>query len=147
VDLRWGITAEQAEEGEALPLCLEAIRRCRPYFIGLLGERYGWVPEEITEELMIREPWLVEHRGQSVTELEILHGALNDPRSAEHAHFYSAIRPPSEPCRPINEPLFRKRQRGAASWQTSKGASARAACRCGKAIEIRPSSANGSCRT
>lgn len=88
VDLRWGITAEQAEEGEALPLCLEAIRRCRPYFIGLLGERYGWVPEEIPEELMIREPWLVEHRGQSVTELEILHGALNDPRSAEHALFY-----------------------------------------------------------
>ncbi len=88
VDLRWGITAEQSREGEALPLCLEAIQRCRPYFIGLLGERYGWVPDEIPEELVAKEPWLAEHRGKSVTELEILHGALNDPRTAEYAFFY-----------------------------------------------------------
>src|SRR6266436_4405275 len=41
VDLRWGITTEQAAEGKVLPLCLEEIRCCRPYFIGLLSERYG----------------------------------------------------------------------------------------------------------
>ena len=45
VDLRWGITDEQKAEGRVLPLCLEEIRRCRPYFIGLLGDRYGWVQE------------------------------------------------------------------------------------------------------
>src|SRR5690348_1219615 len=45
VDLRWGITTEQVAEGQVLPVCLEEIRRCRPYFIGLLGERYGSVPE------------------------------------------------------------------------------------------------------
>jgi hypothetical protein len=44
VDLRWGITEEQAERGEVLPICLAEIDRCRPFFIGLLGERYGWVP-------------------------------------------------------------------------------------------------------
>ena len=42
IDLRWGITEEQSQHGEVLPICLEEIRRCRPYFIGLLGERYGW---------------------------------------------------------------------------------------------------------
>ena len=39
VDLRWGIPEEQAERGDVLPICLEEITRCRPYFIGLLGER------------------------------------------------------------------------------------------------------------
>lgn len=45
VDLRWGVTDEQAAEGRVLPICLEEIKRCRPYFIGLLGERYGWIAD------------------------------------------------------------------------------------------------------
>jgi preprotein translocase subunit SecA/nephrocystin-3 len=40
-DLRWGITDEQKAEGQVLPICLTQIGRCRPFFIGLLGERYG----------------------------------------------------------------------------------------------------------
>ena len=88
VDLRWGVTDEQSAEGRVLPLCLKEIQRCRPYFIGLLGERYGWIPEEIPQELIEREPWLAEHRDHSVTELEILHGVLNDPAMAEHSYFY-----------------------------------------------------------
>jgi len=44
VDLRWGITQEEKERGEVLPLCLSQIDQCRPYFIGLLGTRYGLVP-------------------------------------------------------------------------------------------------------
>jgi nephrocystin-3 len=40
VDLRWGITAEQAERGEVLPICLEEIDRSRPFFVGMLGDRY-----------------------------------------------------------------------------------------------------------
>src|SRR6185503_8127033 len=88
VDLRWGITQEQSRREEVLPLCLAETQRCRPYFIGLLGERYGWVPEEIPQELIEREPWLAEHQHQSVTELEILHGVLNDPAMADHALFY-----------------------------------------------------------
>ena len=88
VDLRWGITDEQAAEGQVLPICLAEITRSRPYFIGLLGERYGWVPDEIPAELVEQEPWLVEHLDHSVTELEILHGVLNDPEMAQHAFFY-----------------------------------------------------------
>jgi tetratricopeptide (TPR) repeat protein len=88
VDLRWGITDEQKAEGRVLPICLSEIQRCRPYFIGVLGERYGWVPGGISLELIEREPWLKEHFDHSVTELEILHGVLNNPRMAEHAFFY-----------------------------------------------------------
>ena len=44
VDLRWGITEAQSQKGETLPICLREIERSRPYFIGLLGERYGWTP-------------------------------------------------------------------------------------------------------
>jgi len=90
VDLRWGITDEETAEGKVLPLCLEEIRRCRPYFIGLLGERYGWIPDVIPPEVIEREAWLREHvhERKSVTELEILHGVLNNPAMANHAFFY-----------------------------------------------------------
>jgi hypothetical protein len=70
VDLRWGVTDEQATEGKVLPVCLAEIRNCRPYFLGLLGERYGWVPPAIPAGLMASEPWLAEHGGRSVTELD-----------------------------------------------------------------------------
>jgi len=90
VDLRWGITEEQAQEGQVLPLCLAEIERSRPYFIGLLGERYGWTSHETQPELIARQPWLREHLldHTSVTELEILHGVLRDPSMDGHAYFY-----------------------------------------------------------
>ena len=88
VDLRWGVTDEQKAEGQVLPICLKEIKRCRPYFIGLLGERYGWVPETISQELIAQESWLAEHLYHSVTELEILHGVIRNPEMAENAFFY-----------------------------------------------------------
>ena len=90
VDLRWGIPDERKAEGKVLPICLQEIKNCRPYFIGILGERYGWVPREMSEDLIQAQSWLKEHvqEGKSVTELEILHGVLNDPQMATHAFFY-----------------------------------------------------------
>ena len=44
VDLRWGVTEQESQHGGALEICLEEIERCRSFFVGLLGERYGWVP-------------------------------------------------------------------------------------------------------
>jgi len=88
VDLRWGITEEQSERGETLPICLAEIERCRPYFIGILGERYGWVPEEIPRDLKNQHPWLDEHDESSVTALEILHGVLNNPIMADRSFLY-----------------------------------------------------------
>src|ERR1035437_3916025 len=44
IDLRWGLTDEDASLGRVIRTCLEEIDHCRPYFLGLLGDRYGWMP-------------------------------------------------------------------------------------------------------
>ena len=63
VDLRWGVTEKDAQEGKALEICLDEIDTCRPYFLGLLGHRYGHVPPG--------------HQ-HSITALEIYHGVLHN---------------------------------------------------------------------
>jgi nephrocystin-3 len=90
VDLRWGIAEEQSTRKETLKLCLDEIRACRPFFIGLLGERYGWTPgaDAFTADLQEEQPWLRGLAGKSVTELEILHGVLNNPEMAGRSFFY-----------------------------------------------------------
>ncbi len=88
IDLRWGVTDEQKAEGAVLPICLAEIDRTRPYFIGLLGQRYGWVPDEIPAQLVDELGWLADDHDRSVTELEILHGVLNNPEAEGHAFFY-----------------------------------------------------------
>ena len=51
-DLRWGVTGEEAQRIGALEMCLAEIERCRPFVLGLLGDRYGWVPpaREVAQE-------------------------------------------------------------------------------------------------
>lgn len=90
VDLRWGIPEQLSKRSETLKLCLDEIRTCRPFFIGLLGERYGWVPggEAYSPDLEEEQSWLKGVRGRSITELEIIHGVLNDPSMAKRAFFY-----------------------------------------------------------
>jgi hypothetical protein len=69
VDLRWGVTADQ----DAFELCMDEIDRCRPRFICLLGGRYGWVPPGAEE---------------SITALEVEHGALAQPEAPQFRYFY-----------------------------------------------------------
>ena len=91
VDLRWGVTEEQSQRKETLRHCLAEIKRCKPFFIGLLGERYGWTPgaEAYSEALLDEEKWLkYEVAKHSVTELEILHGVLRGPEMAGRSFFY-----------------------------------------------------------
>ena len=91
VDLRWGITEAEAQQGKVLPICVAEIKRSRPYIIGLLGERYGWVPQaqQYDSSVAQEQSWLAEHTGgRSVTELEVLHGVLNNPDMAGQALFY-----------------------------------------------------------
>jgi len=88
VDLRWGITDQQKAKGQVLDICLAEIDQCRPFFLAILGNRYGWIPE-ITEDLVQRYPWLADRQGCSLLELEILHGALNHPAAAGEALFYA----------------------------------------------------------
>jgi nephrocystin-3 len=90
VDLRWGITEEQAEKRETLAICLTEIERCRPFFIGLLGDRYGSVlpPDKIGEELKAAFPILRRLEGRSITEMEFEHGALAEATAAQRAFFF-----------------------------------------------------------
>ncbi|KAH9496124.1 hypothetical protein Btru_012115 [Bulinus truncatus] len=84
VDMRWGITSEAADNAQVINICLREIDRS-DIFIGFFGQRYGWHGE--SDELLQRNfdnamghyPWLANFREKSVTELEFLHGHLNDP--------------------------------------------------------------------
>jgi hypothetical protein len=101
IDLRWGITAEQAEAEQVIPICLHEIELCRPYFVCFLGERYGWVPPRIPSAILPEFPWLRDRAGMSLTEMEIRHGALNAPAAAS-AFFY--LRDPGYVARVCDDP-------------------------------------------
>lgn len=88
IDLRWGVTRQQADNDRVLGLCLSEIDQCRPFFVGLLGERYGWIPGRLPADLLERFPWISEHPDKSLTEMEILHGVLRNPRMRNRALFF-----------------------------------------------------------
>ena len=50
IDLRWGVNTQQVPEAErenhVLRECLNSIQESRPFFVALLGDRYGWVPTQ-----------------------------------------------------------------------------------------------------
>ena len=87
IDLRWGITAEQVENEQALELCLRQVDAC-PFFVALLGERYGQRIESYPASAVEKYAWLErpEHAGSSITALEIEH-VLGGSRSAEDCCF------------------------------------------------------------
>ncbi|OGD17713.1 MAG: hypothetical protein A2Y69_05625 [Candidatus Aminicenantes bacterium RBG_13_59_9] len=89
VDLRWGVTEEDTEKGRILEVCLDEIDRCRPFFVGLLGERFGWVPPDYRVPGESRYDWVRTFpSGFSITGLEIYHGALKNPEQAQRSFFY-----------------------------------------------------------
>lgn len=100
IDLRWGVTEEESKNGRAVEICLEQINECReypPFFIGLLGERYGWIPvhqeldqywdEHADSPYALRIKAALE-QGISVTELEMQYGILDNPHNADHARVF-----------------------------------------------------------
>jgi tetratricopeptide (TPR) repeat protein len=96
VDLRVGVataskTDEHVRELHVLKVCLDEVRRCRPFLIVLLGDRYGWVPPEdrirvAAEEA--RKGFSADVAGRSVTDLEIDFGVLSDPAQQPRSIFY-----------------------------------------------------------
>ena len=83
VDLRWGVTEEEAKTGQVLKyllililyiyiytrLCLQEVDRCH-IFAGLIGDRYGWTPspQQVPDEVKVKYEWKA---GHSVTAMEI----------------------------------------------------------------------------
>ena len=98
IDLRWGVTEEESQNGRTVEICLEEIDRCRahpPFFIGFLGERYGWVPQPAD----LAQYWATHNdspyahtiekalaQGISVTELELRHGFLDPDQHVPPDH-------------------------------------------------------------
>ena len=79
LDLRWGVTEEEAEQGKVLDFVLDEIERSRPFFIAILGERYGSIPDKVPEDTEFTHPWLRDYTDHSLTALEIVHGVLRNP--------------------------------------------------------------------
>ena len=95
VDLRWGVTeADATKHKRVVDVCLRKIDDCRPFFICLLGQRYGWIPkrDDVADQTLRDFPGLDKViEAASVTELEVLHSCLEPMSSherAEHAFFY-----------------------------------------------------------
>jgi len=94
VDLRWGITEEESKKGETLKICLDEIENSRPFFIGIIGNRYGWIPDDAPSKMLNssenRFKWenKLKARAHSVTALEIYYGVLNNLQQKERSFFY-----------------------------------------------------------
>ena len=94
IDLRWGV--ETVAEGEdhakellVLKVCLAEVERSRPFLIGLIGDRYGWVPPQERMAAAAREAGFAgEVAGRSVTDLEIDYGVLSSTEQRQRCFFY-----------------------------------------------------------
>jgi preprotein translocase subunit SecA/nephrocystin-3 len=91
LDLRWGITEEEAQSGKVVEICLREIENSVPFFIGIIGNRYGWIPkskdlsESITERFTDVSKYIKQEL--SVTEIEMRFGVLARKEDM-HAYFY-----------------------------------------------------------
>lgn len=94
LDLRWGITSTEAKNGRVLETCLDEINNSRPYFIGIIGNRYGWRPRENqilwNKSLEAKYPWVKEDivNKLSCTEMEIQFGVLRNSEKMNALFFY-----------------------------------------------------------
>jgi tetratricopeptide (TPR) repeat protein len=96
LDLRWGISEEESKQGKVMDICLKEIQKTTPFFIGLLGERYGWVLSEEDKQgiasntnVFSEYPWIQEElaKDASITEIEIQQGVLR-AKEKVNAYFY-----------------------------------------------------------
>lgn len=97
IDLRWGISHDRSEKlnysSKVINSCLKEIDKCRPFFIGIIGQNYGWCPqaEEIDDLCFSNFPcdWLKESLDgrMSITELEMQYAVLRNNKPI-HAGFY-----------------------------------------------------------
>ena len=91
VDLRWGVTKQQSENKQALGLCLTEAERC-DLFVGILGERYGWVPGFEYLKSSQEFQWILSDESRfdktSITELEFCISSLNFPDLYQDKSFF-----------------------------------------------------------
>jgi tetratricopeptide (TPR) repeat protein len=93
VDLRWGVASSDDDEAArnltVLQVCFGELRRCLPFFIALVGDRYGWVPPADHADAALRAAGLgLDGEGKSITELEIEAGLLSLPADERDGFVY-----------------------------------------------------------
>jgi tetratricopeptide (TPR) repeat protein len=116
IDLRWGVTEEESQNGATVEICLKEIDRCRdfpPFFIGFLGERYGWIPrhddlatywQKHADSPYAKPIQQAVKRGISVTELEMELAVLGEGAADKlHGHALFLLRD-----RPLTDTLYRQ---------------------------------------
>ena len=115
VDLRWGITDEESREKRVVDLCLQYLYESKPFFVGILGERYGSIiaPEDVELSPLVEEayPQVSEdlRRGLSITEIEIMNGVFRMPKDKQpNAIFF--IKETTEPTPGEDKAKFLKLQ-------------------------------------
>jgi hypothetical protein len=97
VDLRWGVprpeTAQVEEPLNSWAYCRSSIDQTEPFFVGLVGHRYGSIAssEHLTDR--DRKRW---GEGRSITELEIRYASLDAKRPKRRSFFYFRNLPPDD---------------------------------------------------
>lgn len=78
-----------------MELCLREVSKCN-LFVGLLGERYGFVPDSYNVSDTTEFPWLANYpKGRSITELEMYSVALSKSLDSVKHKAYFYFRDPS----------------------------------------------------
>lgn len=91
LDLRWGITEDEAKSGKVLEICFNEIENSVPFFIGIIGNRYGWRPNisdiniDVFDKFEAIKGYIEKHL--SVTEMEMQFGVL-ERADKMHAYFF-----------------------------------------------------------
>jgi hypothetical protein len=98
------MTKEESQNGLVIRNCLEAVDAAQPWFICILGQRYGWSFTTDPDSELLKQtfdiaaenyPWVDKYRDRSVTEIEVLHGYLNkSPEKRKGTKFLLYIRQP-----------------------------------------------------
>ncbi|KOU59346.1 hypothetical protein ADK57_33880 [Streptomyces sp. MMG1533] len=84
VDLRLGVDTmvhadEAAKSRLVMQVCLQEVARSRPFVLGMIGDRYGWVvPDELARMAAEESGFEGPTAGRSMTDLELQFGVLQE---------------------------------------------------------------------
>ena len=89
VDLRHSVetdstlTPEEREE-RVYSICMDEIDACQPFFFGLVGHRYGWIPKDLKaiKKFQIPNDFPLKNNQLSVTVCEFLHALYGENASS-----------------------------------------------------------------
>ena len=105
VDLRWGVPDKNlnGETANSWEYCRQWIDRVEPFFVCILGQRYGWVPEP--EELKSAEDRQRQQREQrSITDMEVRHAVLNTGLKRRSYFYLRAAEAPDDAGEYVDPP-------------------------------------------